>query len=216
MPNIYDNQNPHHDAKGFEPLSDNRPVLAQAGALAKTTAVIASILSLGIMPLMIRNNLLKMQTTINQAAATIDVFLAQRFETLTKLMQSVKSYKEFEKDILTQVTELRSLIGQNRVAENSREIEALNNSVLGRLIAISENYPDLKSSKLYADLMEQVSYQAREIAASRRLYNNYVNEFNTSLLVWPTSAIASFMKLQSKPLYQASQQERQDVSFENL
>ncbi|MFL1058689.1 LemA family protein, partial [Mycoplasmopsis synoviae] len=94
------------------------------------------------------------QNEINENASLIQIQLAKRADTLTKLVEQVRSYKDFEKETYTEVAKLRNLTSQPSAVENGAEIERLNNSVFGRLMAVAENYTELKASSLYKDLME--------------------------------------------------------------
>ncbi|UWV92023.1 LemA family protein [Mycoplasmopsis cynos] len=95
------------------------------------------------------------------------MFSWKRADTLIKLYDIVKSHKDFEKETFSQIAKLRSLQSLGAYSEKQRsEIENLNNSVLGRLIAVSENYPELKASQSYLNLMDQTVYLEREIGAA--------------------------------------------------
>ncbi|WP_027121609.1 LemA family protein [Mycoplasma leonicaptivi] len=169
----------------------------------------------GIYFLIKRNSFLKQQVEVNESASTIDTQLAKRADTLIKLVDQVKSYKEFESSALQNITRLRNL-SNSGTPESRNELNDLSNHVFGRLLAVSENYPDLKSSGLYKELMEQSTYIEREIAAARRLYNSKVTTFNSNIFSFPGSVVASSMHLTSLPVFVASQQQRQDVSMKNL
>ncbi|WP_334686915.1 LemA family protein [Mycoplasmopsis felis] len=93
------------------------------------------------------------------------------------MVNQVKSYKEFEKETLSDITKMRALTLQGGIA-NANELEKLNSSVFSRLITVSESYPELQSSSLYKELMNQSTYLERELQAARRTYNSYVNQFN--------------------------------------
>lgn len=210
MSNLFDQTKTNTEE--FNPASDNRPKPAQAGIFGKIIYILFCIITLGIPYISTKNKFMRMQNKINNSASGIDIQLTKRYDTLTKLRDAVASYKKQEEDMVDKFAKMRSLLTSNPVA-NASEIEALNNQVFGRLIAISENYPELKSSTLFKDLMEQATYLEREISAARRIYNMDVNEFNTLLFNWPHSVVASFQGLQTKPLYQASALQRQDVSL---
>ncbi|ADQ90562.1 Putative uncharacterized protein [Mesomycoplasma hyopneumoniae 168] len=160
-----------------------------------------------------KNNFMRHQNLINESAGTIEVQLEQRSATLLKLADQVRSYREYEKSILSDITRLRSLKSN---IENAQEIEDLNNSLFGRLIAVSENYPELQASKIYQELIQQTAYLERELAAARRLYNSNVNSFNTQIFIFPSSIVASSMNLTTYPMFSTSNQNRQDVSFKDF
>ncbi|QKT05457.1 LemA family protein [Mycoplasma sp. OR1901] len=215
MSNLFNNRE-YTRPEGLEPSVDNSVKKPEVSLFGK---IMFWIIGLGIfsaVAYVIKSNRFKrMQNDVNEAASTIDTQLAKRADTLYKLVSSVKSFKEHEKDLYTSVTRMRALTGTGNI-NDSVELEKLTSSALGRLIAVRENYPELKSSDLYKELMEQSTYIEREIGAARRLYNSRVNEFNSSIFTWPNNVVSTTMKLTTLPLFQASQKQRDDVSFESL
>lgn len=217
MSNIFDNRT-EQPREGFNPNIDNSIKNAQASTIGKILFYLSFIFIIPIFyAVSVNNKFNRLQNRINENASNIDVQLTKRSATLIKMYDSVKGYKEFEKSVLTDITKMRNL-SQSLPSTNNQaqreELSALNNSVLGRLIAVSENYPDLKSSTLFKELMEESAYIEREIAASRRTYNSVVNEYNRDLFVYPRNVIASAKHLVTAPLYMASTEERKDVKLE--
>ncbi|EFF41134.1 LemA family protein [Mycoplasmopsis alligatoris] len=214
MGNLFDNSK-QTNPEGYNPNADNTSIKAKSTTAANIIWYISFIL---IVPIVIHiitfNKLRRLQTNINNASSTIDVQLTKRSSTLTKLFDATKGYMTHEKDVLAQVTQMRNLASNHsQSVEQQREMDNLNNSIFGRLLAVSENYPDLKASKLFEELMAESVYLEREISAARRLYNNYVTELNTSIVTWPASIVAQSMSLTTQPLFVATQQERQDVKL---
>ncbi|WP_044286167.1 LemA family protein [Mesomycoplasma ovipneumoniae] len=215
MSNLYNPKNAGN-SEGFEPRIDNDSKKPTVSTAAKVAFWTLGTLFLFIGPIYYisqKNNFMRQQNLINESAGTIEVQLEQRSATLLKLADQVRSYREYEKSILSDITRLRSLKSN---IENAQEIENLNNSLFGRLIAVSENYPELQASKIYQELIEQTSYLERELAAARRLYNSNVNSFNTEIFVFPSSIVASSMNLTTYPMFSTSNQNRQDVSFKDF
>lgn len=215
MSNLYNPKNAGN-IEGFEPRIDNDSKKPAVSTAAKVAFWTLGTLFLFIGPIYYisqKNNFMRQQNLINESAGTIEVQLEQRSATLLKLADQVRSYREYEKSILSDITRLRSLKSN---IENAQEIENLNNSLFGRLIAVSENYPELQASKIYQELIEQTSYLERELAAARRLYNSNVNSFNTEIFVFPSSIVASSMNLTTYPMFSTSNQNRQDVSFKDF
>ncbi|MDW2834316.1 LemA family protein [Mesomycoplasma ovipneumoniae] len=215
MSNLYNPKNAGN-IEGFEPRIDNdskKPVVSTAAKVAFWTLGTLFLFIAPIYYISQKNNFMRQQNSINESAGTIEVQLEQRSATLLKLADQVRSYREYEKSILSDITRLRSLKSN---IENAQEIENLNNSLFGRLIAVSENYPELQASKIYQELIEQTSYLERELAAARRLYNSNVNSFNTEIFVFPSSIVASSMNLTTYPMFSTSNQNRQDVSFKDF
>lgn len=156
-----------------------------------------------------RNHFRKMQLEINNAAANIDVQLQKRSATLIKLVDSVKNYVNFEKGILTKITELRA--GTRRSANQTNQ--ELDN--ISRTIDISvENYPNLKTDGLVQTLMQESAYIEKEIAAQRRLYNQYVTSFNQEIWIFPWMVIAAKSNMETVMLFEASFEAKKDINIE--
>jgi LemA protein len=152
---------------------------------------------------------------INEATSNIDVQLAKRKDVLIKLVDATKSSLSFEKDLLKEVTELRN-VNMNPSAHNQAKTiknEQMLNSAFGKLMATFENYPNIKSTDTIVNLMQTADYIEREIAASRRLYNSVVSQFNQKLYVFPDVIPAARLKLCNLPLFIASASQREDVSL---
>ncbi|MFV8413873.1 LemA family protein [Mycoplasma sp. Sp48II] len=216
MPNLFNNSEVKNP-EGLEPVADNTPVVAKASTGAKVVVYASFILILPVIWYIVRRNkFLRMQNDINEAASGIDTQLQKRSDTLNKIVLQVKSYKIHEEKVFEDVAKLRSLTLAGNTAANSQEIESLNNSIFGRLMAVGENYPELKADSLYKELMEETVYLERELAAARRLYNSKVNAFNMQIMTWPDNVVASNMQLSTAPLFQASTKARQDVDMNEL
>ncbi|SJZ52262.1 LemA family protein [Mycoplasmopsis verecunda] len=216
MANLFNNseiKNP----QGLEPVADNTPVKATASTGAKVMVYLSFLLIVPIFLYIIkRNNFLRTQNEINEKASLIDVQLQKRSDTLTKLVAQVKSYKIHEEKVFEDVARLRALTLSGNTAANSNEIESLNNSIFGRLMAVGENYPELKADSMYMNLMDETAYIEREIASARRLYNSTVNAFNMSIMTFPANVVAENMGLSTASLFQASTKARLDVDMNEL
>ncbi|MFV8483661.1 LemA family protein [Mycoplasma sp. Z473B] len=216
MSNLFNNselKNP----EGLEPVADNTEVAAKASTPAKVVVYASFIFIIPVIWYIVRRNkFLRMQNEINEAASGIDTQLQKRSDTLNKIVLQVKSYKIHEEKVFEEVAKLRSLTLSGNTAANSEEIESLNNSIFGRLMAVGENYPELKADGLYKELMEETVYLEREIAAARRLYNSKANAFNMQIMTWPDNVVSSNMKLSTVPLFQASAKARKDVDMNEL
>ena len=202
--------NPSNDGnQSFNPNVDNTQRTAQSSGFGK---FIWYFLFLLIIPMIIhvvkRNALLRKQLRINETSAGIDVQLKKRRDTLVKLVDATKSYVNYEKSTLTELTKLRKSTFAG--GKDSAKL----NAVSGKILAVAENYPNLKTDGLVKETMEQAAYLEREIAASRRLYNSEVTQFNSGLFTWPTNVVAASMKLSTLPLFAASDSEKKDVKLE--
>ncbi|WP_338983998.1 LemA family protein [Spiroplasma endosymbiont of Othius punctulatus] len=194
-----------------------QPVGATGGA--KFGYFILIILTLGIFWLVMiigrKNKIRRMGMKVDESESGIDVQLAKRADTLTKLMDTVKSSIKFETDILTKVTELRSRAtsGSNDITAKSQinsELQAVERKV-GLAI---EAYPDLKSNENILQLQNSIKDVEDNIAASRRIYNSNVTTYNSQIITFPTNVVAAKMGLQTKVLFVATEQQKLDVKID--
>ncbi len=151
------------------------------------------------------------QSEVNELASGIDVQIKKRRDTLVKLLDATKGYMKHEKSVLSDVTKLRKMTINS---ENRSEVNTRTESALGRLLMVSENYPDLKANESIKELMDQASYLEREIGASRRLYNSSVRQFNQQLFAWPSSVPATELGLATLPYFRASNEDKKDVKLD--
>lgn len=155
------------------------------------------------------NRLYKQQLEINDASSSIDVYLKNRRDTLSKLVDLTKSYVKYEGETLAAITKARNMNINNVSAQ---EADTVLNSAFSRLLAVAENYPNLKTDDLVQKTMEQATYIEQELAASRRLYNSKVTLYNKLLFIFPSVIVASYYGLSKFPLFVVSHDDREDVA----
>ena len=136
------------------------------------------------------NRLVALSQRVGQAFADIDVQLKQRHDLVPNLVETVKGYAAHERGTLDEVVKARSAAmsaqgpGQVAAAENQLS------GALGKLIALSEAYPDLKANANFQQLASELSDLENKIAASRRFFNNAVQEYNTGIQQMPAALFA--------------------------
>lgn len=124
---------------------------------------------------------------IKKYAADVDVQLQRRYDLIPNLVQSVKGYMQFEKDVLEQITKLRS---QWQAAANTGEKVQLSNQIeqaLSKIILTYENYPDLKADSTVTRLMDELAGTENRISVARTYYNDGVRDFNTNIRTFPNN-----------------------------
>ncbi len=193
------------------------PVTATGGQKAGYTAmmVFGGILTIGIFPAVYivgrKNWINEQQLKINEASATIDVQLQERFDLLNKLVDSVKKQVKFDKETLESIAAYRS--GKNPAADVTEKAAQIDS--IGRNINIAmEAYPELGADKSIAKLMNECSIIERELAAARRNYNAQVTRFNQRIFTFPTNVIAAKQGCVALNLFAASNEARQDVKID--
>jgi len=140
----------------------------------------------------IYNRFFSLKNSSEATLGQIKVAMKKRLDMIEQLLGSVKSYAAFEKETLTGVTAMRARIGSAGPGDLN-ELERESRSLLGRLIAVAENYPDLKTSRAVQDLMGAVRGVEDEIARQRYTYNNIAQQYNTMTDTIPSNLIAGIM-----------------------
>src|SRR5215469_9889594 len=143
------------------------------------------------------NRLVTLSQRVNQAFADIDVQLKQRHDLIPNLVETVKGYAAHERGTLDDVIKARNSAMSAQVSA----AEAQLSGALGRLIALSEAYPDLKANANFQQLASELSDLENKIAASRRFFNNAVQEYNTSIQQMPAVLFAGALGFTRKDFF---------------
>jgi LemA protein len=159
----------------------------------------------------IYNSLVQVKHNVDQAWANIDVLLKQRGDELGKLIDAVKGYLAYERDLLTRLTTLRSQVTRGEPDENRLAAEREIGAGVGRIFALAENYPDLKSSGNFLGLQRRIASLEEQIAHRREFYNDAVNINNSRMEQVPDRLLAGAAGLQRRPLFEATADERADI-----
>jgi LemA protein len=136
------------------------------------------------------NRLVSLRNQVDNSWRQIDVQLKRRHDLIPNLVEAVKGYMQFERDTLTQVVEARAKAisapdqGSRMAAENQIT------TGLGRLLAVIENYPQLKADENVLKLQEELTTTENQIAFARQSYNDVVLDLNTRIQSFPTNLIA--------------------------
>lgn len=155
------------------------------------------------------NRLVALRQTRLNAFSDIDVQLKQRLDLVPNLVETVKGYAGHEKEILTKVTEARAKVGKTEGAGTERmAAETMLGGALGRLLAVAENYPQLKADANFRQLMAELSDIENKIAAARRFFNGATNEFNTSVQQFPANFIAGLFSFKTEPFFEVDDAEK--------
>ncbi len=142
---------------------------------------------LSIMVIVFYNNMVYYRNKVKESMALIDIQLKMRFDLIPNLVETVKGYTKHEEKVFKSIAKLRNAAMQS--TDEKERVEYANKAVpmMKSIIAIAEDYPKLKSGVLFKDLMEQLSDIEDRIAASRRIYDMNVNEYNTLIEKFPNT-----------------------------
>lgn len=148
---------------------------------------------------------------VKEAFSTMDVYMKKRWDLIPNLVESVKGYMTHEQGTLTKITELRNQNYSNLNNEQKMDINSQLGIGLSKLIAVAENYPELKANENFSKLMDELSNVEEDIANSRKYYNGTVREYNNYTELFPTNIIATIFGFKSEKMYEISDLERESV-----
>jgi LemA protein len=156
-----------------------------------TVIVLAVIVILIILAIGVYNSLVSMRQRVNQAYADIDVQLRQRHDLVPNLVETVKGYAAHERGTLDEVVKARNAAMTAQGPAQQAAAENMLTGALRQLFAVAEAYPDLKASANFQQLQAELTDLENKIAASRRFFNNAVQEYNTGIQRFPAALFAS-------------------------
>ena len=163
----------------------------------------------------LHNKLLRLKNQAEEAWATIDVQLKKRYDLIPNLVETVKGYAKHESGTLEAVVRARNVAMSATTTNEKIDAENALSGTLKTLFKLQEAYPDLKANHNFMDLQRQLRDVEDEIAAARRYYNAVVREYNTAMVVFPSSVIARRMRLEKQKYFELdSEEERQNVKVQ--
>ncbi|PIW39837.1 MAG: hypothetical protein COW22_05085 [Chloroflexi bacterium CG15_BIG_FIL_POST_REV_8_21_14_020_46_15] len=164
------------------------------------------------------NRLVRLRNQVKNAWAQIDVQLKRRHDLIPNLIETVKGYMKYERETLEAITKARNLAQQ--VASFGPAVrakaEAELSSALGRLLAVVENYPDLKANQNFLALQEELTSTENKISFSRQYYNDSVLSYNNRTQMFPSNMVASMTGFKASEFFEVSvagEREAPKVSF---
>jgi LemA protein len=164
--------------------------------------VIAAIVLLVLFFIAQYNRLIRLNITVDEAFAQIEVQLKRRADLIPNLVETVKGYAAHEQGTFDAVVQARAkATSASTVADVAAADGALTNALKG-LLAIAEAYPDLKASANFLSLQEELSTTENKVAFARQFYNDTVRALNTAVKTIPTSAFAGFAKVNAREFYE--------------
>src|SRR5438034_5712645 len=150
------------------------------------------------------NRLVGMRNQVVNGWRQIDVQLKRRHDLIPNLVNAVRGSMDFERDTLTAVMEARakavSAVGPADAAQKEGQLT----QALGRLFAVAENYPNLKSNDNVKMLQEELSATENKVGFSRQFYNDIATNFNTAQQVFPTNIFAGMFGFKAAELFEVT------------
>ena len=182
-------------------------------ALIAVGAFVGFVVLLGLAYMGIYNGLVGKQEAVNSSWAQVQNVYQRRQDLVPNLVETVKGAANFEKSTLSAVTEARARVGSMTVdksilnnPEQFKKFEAAQGELgraLSHLMAVSENYPQLKATESFRDLQVQLEGTENRITVERRSFNEAVQEYNVGIRRFPASIIAGMAGFQTHPYFEA-------------
>ena len=182
--------------------------------LTVTLIVLAVVAVVAIWAISAYNGLVKSEEKVKTAWSQVENVYQRRADLIPNLIATVKGYASHESSTLegvvearakaTQVTVSADDLTEEKIAEFQKAQGELG-SALGRLMAISEAYPDLKANENFRDLQAQLEGTENRIATERKNYNQEAREYNTAIRVFPKNLVASVFGFQAKGYFEAQE-----------
>ena len=148
------------------------------------------------------NRLVRLNITVDEAFAQIEVQLKRRADLIPNLVETVKGYAKHEQGTFDAVVAARAkATSASTVADVAAADGALTNALRG-LLAVAEAYPDLKASSNFLSLQEELSTTENKVSFSRQFYNDTVRSLNTAVKTVPTNFFAGFAKVNAREFYE--------------
>jgi LemA protein len=180
--------------------------------------IIGVVVVLLIIFLAIYNGLVRRRNQVKNSWAQIDVQLKRRYDLIPNLVETAKGYMKHERETLEAVTNARNLAQQlsSAGAGERAKAEGELSSVLSRLLAVVENYPDLKANQNFLALQEELTSTENKIGFSRQFYNDSVLRYNNQTQMFPSNIVASMTGFKASEFFEvtlAAEREAPKVSF---
>jgi LemA protein len=152
------------------------------------------------------NKLVRLRNQVKNAWAQIDVQLKRRHDLIPNLIETVKGYMKHERETLEAITKARNLAQQAASSGPGARAKAETelSSALGRLLAVVENYPDLKANQNFLALQEELTSTENKISFSRQYYNDSVLRYNNRTQMFPSNMIASMTGFKASEFFEVS------------
>ena len=178
----------------------------------RIVAGIVVILALGMVYLY--NRLVAYKVRVDNGWSQIDVQLKRRHDLIPNLVETVKGYAAHEKDLFEHIAQVRTqAMGATGVGDQAKA-EGQVSSGLRQLLAVAENYPDLKASTNFLSLQEELSGTESKIAYARQFYNDQVMKLNTAIQSFPSSVMARIFRFKPREFFEMDDAARGPVSVD--
>ena len=166
----------------------------------------------------IYNSLVKSKLKVDNAWSQIDVQLQRRFDLIPNFVETVKGYMKHESETFEKIAALRTSWANSSSVGEKAKLDGELSGALKTIMAVSENYPELKANTNFSELSEELRNTENKISFSRQFYNDSVTMYNTKLELFPSNIVAGMFNFKSRELFAAESEEARKnvkVDFNN-
>ena len=151
------------------------------------------------------NRLTTLDESVNNSWANVDTVLQRRYDLIPNLINTVKGYASHEKELLEEVTRLRSQWSNAQTVSEKANVASMMEGALGRLMVVVEKYPDLKANQNFLALQDELAGTENRISVERRRYNEAVKVYNTTVRRFPAVFYARLLGFERKTPFKAAE-----------
>lgn len=153
------------------------------------------------------NGLVSSRQKVKNSWSQMDVQLQRRFDLIPNFVETVKGYMTHESETFSKIAELRTSWAKAGTISEKAELNNQLSSALKTIMAVSENYPDLKANQGFINLQNELQNTEDKISFSRQFYNDSATMYNTKLEMFPSNIIAGMFNFSAEPLFEAESDE---------
>lgn len=176
--------------------------------------IIGIVVLLAIYLLVTYNSLVKTNNIVKEAFSTMDIYLKKRWDLIPNLVEVVKGYAKHEKETFNEITTLRTNSYDSMSMNKKINVNEQLTQGISKIMAISENYPELKASENFLQLSKDLTQIEDEIANSRKYYNGSVRILNTKIQMFPSNIVAGMFGFKQASMFEANAEEKNNVKVE--
>lgn len=179
-------------------------------------SLVMLVIIVGVVLALIYNRLVRSRNRVRSAWSDIDVQLQRRHDLVPRLVAAVDQYADYERATLEAVTALRSEAMRVADVATRGDVEEKLSREVGRLIALAENYPDLKANENFLELQAELVETENYLQFARRYYNGSVRDYNTAIETVPNNIVAAMFRFEAREFFQKDSDDAANVPLVNL
>lgn len=173
--------------------------------------IVGIVVLLAIYLIVTYNGLVKTNNIVKEAFSTMDIYLKKRWDLIPNLVEVVKGYAKHEKETFNAITSLRTNSYDNMSMNKKIDVNEQLTQGISKIMAISENYPELKANENFLQLSKNLTQIEDEIANSRKYYNGSVRILNTKIQMFPSNIVAGMFGFKQANMFEANAEEKNNV-----